>query len=235
MKIRLDYDVMTVKLVHEFYHPESVQAWAEGGIHALDNGNYLVGYGVVPVLQNSRTRGDVAMEVQTRPWYVASGRGTDLYRVYKFDWVAQPPWKPVMVEIGQILYISWNGATEVESWALYGGSSPNTMHHLLTFPKTGFETGVRPSNSSSFYQAVALNKDGNELDSTQVLEMYRLSSPTLLHIPEQYLTVMRLFPFVWAALMIIAMALTSSTLCIRLAKRLGGKRIQTKEDMGGES
>ncbi|KAB8300821.1 hypothetical protein EYC80_002749 [Monilinia laxa] len=235
MKIRLDYDAMTVKLVREFYHPKSVQAWAEGGIHALDNGNFLVGYGVVPSFAEFTDTGDVAMEVQTRPWYVASGRGTDLYRVYKFDWVAQPPWKPVMVEVGQILYISWNGATEVESWALYGGSSPNTMHHLLTFPKTGFETGVRPSNSSSFYQAVALNKDGNELDSTEVLEMYRLSSPTLLHIPEHYLAAMRLFPFVWAALTMIAMILASSTLCIRLAKRLGSKGIEAEEDIGGES
>lgn len=45
---------MTVKLVHQFYHPKSVRAWAEGGIHALDNGNYLIGYGVVLALQNLR-------------------------------------------------------------------------------------------------------------------------------------------------------------------------------------
>lgn len=118
MKIKLNYHNMTVKLVHQFYHPKSVQAWAEGGIHALDNGNFLVGYGVVPSFVEFTETGEIAMEIQTRPWYVASGRGTDLYRVYKFDWVAQPSWKPVMVEFRQILYISWNGATEVNSWAL---------------------------------------------------------------------------------------------------------------------
>ncbi|KAF7931179.1 uncharacterized protein EAE97_009388 [Botrytis byssoidea] len=235
MKIKLNYHNMTVKLVHQFYHPKSVQAWAEGGIHALDNGNFLVGYGVVPSFVEFTETGEVAMEIQTRPWYVASGRGTDLYRVYKFDWVAQPSWKPVMVEVGQILYISWNGATQVESWALYGGSSPTTMHHLLTMPKTGFETGVRPSNSSAFYQAIALDKDGNELDSTEILEMYRLSSPTILRIPEEYLTAMRFFPFIWAAVMLISMALSHSTLWIKLRKRMRGRDNDVGEGMEKES
>ncbi|TGO57916.1 hypothetical protein BOTNAR_0191g00120 [Botryotinia narcissicola] len=235
MKIKLNYHNMTVKLVHQFYHPKSVQAWAEGGIHALDNGNFLVGYGVVPSFAEFTETGEVAMEIQTRPWYVASGRGTDLYRVYKFDWVAQPSWKPVMVEVGQILYISWNGATEVESWALYGGSSPTTMHHLLTMPKTGFETGVRPSNSSAFYQAIALDKDGNELDSTEILEMYRLSSPTVLRIPEEYLTAMRFFPFIWAAVMLISMALAHSSLWIKLRKRMRGRDNDVGEGIEKES
>ncbi|TGO63907.1 hypothetical protein BCON_0010g00730 [Botryotinia convoluta] len=235
MKIKLNYHNMTVKLVHQFYHPKSVQAWAEGGIHALDNGNFLVGYGVVPSFAEFTETGEIAMEIQTRPWYVASGRGTDLYRVYKFDWVAQPSWKPVMVEVGQILYISWNGATEVDSWALYGGSSPTTMHHLLTMPKTGFETGVRPSNSSAFYQAIAWDKDGNELDSTEILEMYRLSSPTLLHIPEEYLTAMRVFPFIWAAIMLISMALARSSLWIKLRKRMGSRDNKVGEGMEKES
>ncbi|EMR89762.1 hypothetical protein ACHAP3_001853 [Botrytis cinerea] len=235
MKIKLNYHNMTVKLVHQFYHPKSVQAWAEGGIHALDNGNFLVGYGVVPSFVEFTETGEIAMEIQTRPWYVASGRGTDLYRVYKFDWVAQPSWKPVMVEVRQILYISWNGATEVDSWALYGGSSPTTMHHLLTMPKTGFETGVRPSNSSAFYQAIALDKDGNELDSTEILEMYRLSSPTLLRIPEEYLTAMRVFPFMWAAIMLISMALARSSLCIKLRKRIGGRGNEVGEGVEKES
>ncbi|KAJ8062126.1 hypothetical protein OCU04_008686 [Sclerotinia nivalis] len=62
--------------------------------------------------------GEVAMEIQTRPWYVAFGQGTDLYRVYKFNWDAQPSWKPVMDEVGQVLYINWNGAAEVDTWAL---------------------------------------------------------------------------------------------------------------------
>ncbi|ESZ90895.1 hypothetical protein SBOR_8736 [Sclerotinia borealis F-4128] len=235
MKIKLDYHAMTVKLVHEFYHPKSVQAWAEGGIHALENGNFLVGYGVVPSFAEFTDTGEVAMEVQTRPWYVSSGRGTDLYRVYKFDWVAQPSWKPVMVEVEQILYISWNGATEVDSWALQGGSSPTTMHHLLTMPKIGFETGVRPSNSSAFYQAIALDKDGNELDYTEILEMYRLSSPTLLHISESYMTAIKVFPFMWAAVIIISVALARLSLWVRLKKRFGGKEDEVEEGMCEES
>lgn len=84
----------------------------------MDKGNFLVVHGVVPSSTEFADTGEVAIEVQTRPWYLASGRRTDFYCVYKFDWVAQPPWKPIMVEVGQTLHISWNGATEVGSWAL---------------------------------------------------------------------------------------------------------------------
>ena len=40
---------------------------------------------------------------------------------------------------GQVsLWMSWNGATEVEAWATYGGNQ--TVEYLTTVPKTGFET-----------------------------------------------------------------------------------------------
>lgn len=65
--------------------------------------------------------------------------------------------------------------------------------------------------------------------------MYRLSSPTLLRIPEEYLTAMRVFPFMWAAIMLISMALARSSLCIKLRKRIGGRGNEVGEGVEKES
>ncbi|KAF7855348.1 hypothetical protein EAF04_010092 [Stromatinia cepivora] len=138
--------------------------------------------------------GEVAVQIQTRPWHVASGRVTDLYPVYKFDWVAQPSWKTVMVEVEQVLYISWNGAAEVDPWPLEVLRPPRIILSLCQ--KSDLKPECDHLIPSHFYQAIALDKDGNELDSPEILEMHRLSSPTLLHIPGEYLTAMKISPFI---------------------------------------
>ncbi|PQE26717.1 arylsulfotransferase protein [Rutstroemia sp. NJR-2017a BVV2] len=217
LRLKIDTATMTVRVLNEFYHPKSVQAWAEGGIQALEGGNFMVGFGVVPTFMEYTETGEVAMEVQTRPWSVTSGRGTDLYRVYKFDWEAQPPWKPSLVEVKQSLYVSWNGATEVEKWALYGGTSPDNLKRLGVYAKMGFETAIRPFNSSNFYQVAALDGNGKTLDASEILEMYQLPCPVKFDIKDPVLVGIRAFPFAWAAVMIIYMATTNGY--IRLPRR----------------
>jgi hypothetical protein len=123
MRIALDYDAMEVRLVSEFYHPQSVQAWAQGGYHLLPNGNALIGWGVVPAMTEFDEAGNVVMDVQIRPWNTTSSGGGPLYRVYKFDWVGQPLWGPSCAFVNGTVYVSWNGATEVASWSLVSDAS----------------------------------------------------------------------------------------------------------------
>lgn len=118
MRIALDYDAMEVRLVSEFYHPQSVQAWAQGGYHLLPNGNAIIGWGVVPAMTEFDEAGNVLMDIQIRPWNTTASGGGPLYRVYKFDWVGQPLWEPSCAFENGTVYVSWNGATEVASWSL---------------------------------------------------------------------------------------------------------------------
>lgn len=118
LRIALDYDAMEVRLVSQFYHPQSVQAWAQGGYHLLPNGNAIIGWGVVPAMTEFDEAGNVVMDIQIRPWNTTAAGGGPLYRVYKFDWVGQPHWEPSCAFIGGTVYVSWNGATEVVSWSL---------------------------------------------------------------------------------------------------------------------
>ena len=127
MRVALDYENMEVRLVSEFYHPASVQAWAQGGYHLLPNGNAMIGWGVVPAMTEFDPEGNVIMDVQLRPWNTTEGGGGPLYRVYKFDWVAQPLTQPSCAYVDGTVYVSWNGATEVHSWALVSDGICNPL------------------------------------------------------------------------------------------------------------
>ncbi|KAK5633261.1 hypothetical protein RRF57_008975 [Xylaria bambusicola] len=170
MRIALDYDAMEVRLVSEFYHPQSVQAWAQGGYHLLPNGNAMIGWGVVPAMTEFDADGNVVMDVQLRPWNTTEKGGGPLYRVYKFDWVAQPLTQPSCAFVDGTVYVSWNGATEVRTWALYGGKSHLTMEMLTRVEKNGFETSIRPSEEVSFVRVDALDANGTVIGSSNVVD-----------------------------------------------------------------
>ncbi|KAI7352292.1 hypothetical protein KC336_g22452, partial [Hortaea werneckii] len=97
------------------------------------------------------------------------------YRAFKQEWIGCPRTRPdVVVERhphqqhqqrshqsaweegpgeGVTVYVSWNGATEVEAWEIYGGGGSYGGHsshaqdatklsHLATIPKRGFESSA---------------------------------------------------------------------------------------------
>ncbi|KAI0096265.1 Arylsulfotransferase-domain-containing protein [Nemania sp. FL0031] len=170
VRVALDYEAMEVRLVSEFYHPQSVQAWAQGGYHLLPNGNALIGWGVVPAMTEFDAAGNVVMDIQIRPWNTTAGGGGPLYRVYKFDWIGQPLWQPSCAFADGTTYVSWNGATEVASWSLYGGSSPLSMDQLSKVTKAGFETGIPTPDNIAFVRVDALDADGNVIGSSNVVD-----------------------------------------------------------------
>ncbi|KAI0155096.1 Arylsulfotransferase-domain-containing protein [Xylariaceae sp. FL1272] len=170
LRIRLDYDAMTVKVVSEFYHPVSVQAWAQGGYHLLPNGHSVLGWGVVPAFTEFDADGNVVMDVQVRPWNTTEGGGGPLYRVYKFDWVGQPLWQPSAAFVDGTAYISWNGATEVKQWVLYGGDTPLTLTNQTVVDKRGFETSIKPPSEQAFIRIDALNEAGEMIGSSNVVD-----------------------------------------------------------------
>ena len=54
-----------------------------------------------------------------------------------------------------MVYVSWNGATEVESWEVYGGKTINTLTCLRTVSKEGFETAIKLEQSVKYVQVKA--------------------------------------------------------------------------------
>jgi hypothetical protein len=91
------------------------------------------------------------------------------YRTYVLPWAGQPTEPPRLavassggVSAGSTVYASWNGATEVASWRVLAGSSPNALATVAAAPKNGFETAIAtPASVSGHYVTVqALNSAG---------------------------------------------------------------------------
>lgn len=129
------------------------------------------------------------------------------YRAFKQEWIGCPRTRPdVVVERhqqhqqvsressceggtcgGVTVYVSWNGATEVDAWEIYGGYGGHSSNardgteltHLATIPKRGFESSawiektvdrvqVKPVMKKRRRQQRGQNDDRREKDSKEV-------------------------------------------------------------------
>ena len=98
------------------------------------------------------------------------------YRVFKVsNWTGRPTDPPDAAVEGDTVYVSWNGATEVETWTLYGGSDEDfgTLLNMQNATKDGFETQIAMNSSSlpQFVSVVALDTSGNTLGRTGVYKV----------------------------------------------------------------
>lgn len=147
---------------------------AQGSFSEMQNGNYFTGNGWIPVLEEFSPNGTTVATYQfgnatLRPGggYFSGGRGTLSYRGFKRRWVGCPKnLKPQIVAeyIGAMdapkgtrVYISWNGATEVKEWELWGGIA--SVSHIQNVEKKGFETVVEIADVQ-FVKAKAVLREG---------------------------------------------------------------------------
>ena len=74
------------------------------------------------------------------------------YRGYRAPWIGTPNTKPDVVACREensraggettAVYVSWNGATDVQAWKISAGQEEGKMRVVKTAPKNGFETRV---------------------------------------------------------------------------------------------
>lgn len=149
-----------------------------GSMRVLSNGNTLVGWGKTGCLTE--------YDRYTKPVFEAclldQGRPA-LYRVHKsHKWVGHPSGKPSIFSYSKsrettAVYVSWNGATEIHSWRVFGreaGRAPDDIwEEILVRPKSGFETllGPLPQFLHSVY-AEALDFEGHVLGVTDAMETF---------------------------------------------------------------
>ena len=117
LHIRMDHEAKTAEVVRSYWHPQSLQARAEGSAEKQPNGNLLVGWGKAPAFTEYSADGQVLLDVQTGPWSADNGEA-HVYRIYSGDWKGSPTWDPEIVMHEGDIYVSWNGATEQAYWVL---------------------------------------------------------------------------------------------------------------------
>lgn len=172
MIVHIDHVEKTARLLKEYATPDKRLSHSQGNMQVLDGrtgvdnqyfGNVVLGWGNWAFWSESTA--DTAETI----WYgKIAETGTMNYRAMKFNWTGKPLTKPAIwtfsktgasgdwdkgeeeKEGGLSWFISWNGATEVTTWRLFGSdeSRNGPWTKVDEIPKRGFETIYR---EPSFY------------------------------------------------------------------------------------
>jgi hypothetical protein len=125
-----------------------------GNIQQLPGGNVSIGWGSQPFFSEYSSKGNLLLDaVWPKP---------DLnYRTYVQRWTATPFFPPsgaVRASRGKAtIYASWDGATQVASWRVLGGSSANKLKSVASKNRSGFETVIPLTSSFKVYKVQALD------------------------------------------------------------------------------
>src|SRR5215210_1939580 len=166
--VELDMDGMNATLVREFTHPNKLISTSQGNVQVLPNANLFVGWGSAPYFSEFSHEGELLFDAQL----LGDGQS---YRAFRFPWSGHPSDKPaVAVEQGPddkvTLYVSWNGATEVESWQVLAGPDPGQLDPVGTAPRRGFETTVAVRTAEPYVAVRARSASGQVLGTSKAVK-----------------------------------------------------------------
>ncbi len=175
IELALNSATRTATLVRSYEHQNPLVAGSQGNVQALPGGDWMVGWGQAGYLSEVTPSGQVLFNAHLPPDW-------ESYRTFALPWAGQPSEPPALAVASNpptaaggaggksfgtggspaTVYASWNGATEVASWRVLAGSSPNALAPVAAAPKNGFQTAIAtPASVSGHYVAVqALNSAG---------------------------------------------------------------------------
>ncbi|KAK0765857.1 hypothetical protein N5P37_001797 [Trichoderma harzianum] len=191
LRIAVNQVLRTARVVSEFFHPENIDSGAMGGYQTLDSGNIMTGWGYYPGFVEYTSDGTPVMDFQRGAIGGEPLPDMFAYRVNKGDWKGNPSWPPSVAAdapnnstLNATVYVSWNGATEVASWAIFASndhSSINSHTNLIAeSPRDGFETAISLSSQNTtrrYVGAAAVSSSGDVLGSTIVIDLQNGGKP----------------------------------------------------------
>lgn len=180
VEYQLDENNHTATLVWQYRNPLDTLGAYMGDVQRLPNGNTLIGWGSgngdylnLPSFANLtevKPDGSKALELSLPQQYVS-------YRAFRFVWHGYPTWTPSLVvhgdAISSTLYYSWNGATDISKYHIYGGKWNDRFATQLldTQTKTGFEDTTTISElleQYCYFRVVPVDTSDQETTSSGV-------------------------------------------------------------------
>jgi hypothetical protein len=159
--VRLDLQRMRATLERAYKHrPNRVVAKFMGSGQVLPDGGVVAGWGSEPFVTEFAPNGSIRFEA-------LMPKGGQNYRAFRFPWKGAPSVPPRVKagvsKLGRGIFVSWNGATEVASWALRYGPSAGEIHDGRLVPRSGFETYLGRLGGERWAEVVALDANGKVL------------------------------------------------------------------------
>lgn len=176
--IAIDEQNMQASLEKHYDHPyrDKGRAWAprRGNVQLLSGGNVFVGWSERAIQSEHTADGQLIWEAVLQVDWLGS------YRNYKFEGFVGAPRDPPdavarVQDVGgktiTLVHVSWNGATEVETWNLYRTSPDGQATRVLvdSKPRAGFETALEYAGYASFLVVEAIDKQGTVIGRTHVV------------------------------------------------------------------
>ncbi len=185
IEYKVDEGSKTATVVWSFSHSPQVFATFMGNTERLPSGNTFLSWGA-PFTRsgyNFFSMTEVTPQNQTIFDFVFDQPYVS-YRAFLTPWHGYPDTPPALVvksdATGLTLGYSWNGATEVASYRLYGGSSPQSLTLVDQKVKTDFETQSHLADlpsSECYFQVAALNSSGSEMARSNVVTSDGVNCP----------------------------------------------------------
>jgi Arylsulfotransferase (ASST) len=156
----------TATLEKSFVHPARLLAPNQGSVQLMPDGGAWVGWGARPYFSRFSADGDLLIDGRF-PTNVQS------YRAFSADFAGQPTDRPaVAIEDdpvgGKIVYVSWNGSTEVAAWEVLSGPAGRLTPVALA-DWADFETAISVNSTGPHFQVIALGRSGQKIGSSEVL------------------------------------------------------------------
>ncbi|HEY4825832.1 MAG TPA: arylsulfotransferase family protein [Solirubrobacteraceae bacterium] len=167
LELRLNLASRTATVLSQLDLSPPVLSSFEGNEQEMPGGDDFVGWGEAPYFTQYGPKGNLIFE----------GRFVDAnitYRAYRFSWNGTPATPPAVATSrhgGKMtVYVSWNGATNVASWRVFAGSTPEAMPAVASAQKRGFETAIT-ARAHSYVYVQALDAKGHVLSRTAVQQV----------------------------------------------------------------
>lgn len=179
LEYKVDEANNTATQVWSFAHTPPVFATFMGSAQRLADGNTFVDWGAAitakgffyDTLTEVGPGGKILFDLAFDAPYVS-------YRAFRFPWHGFPDTLPALAAKldanGITLGYSWNGATEVAAYRVFGGNSPQSLSLIEQRVKTDFETQSHLalaglSQNECYFQVAALDQGGSEMARSKII------------------------------------------------------------------
>jgi Arylsulfotransferase (ASST) len=178
VRIALDFKTHRASLASAYTHPNPpLLATSQGNMQTLTNGNAVVGYGGVPEISEYAKDRALLFDAHL-PFEMI------FYRAFRFPWSGRPLSRPTLAaslnNVGEtVVHMSWNGATNVDSWRVLDGKHSGSLVTLTAIPATGFESSATLLENYTYVVVQALDSAGHVLGTSarETVKSYATSVP----------------------------------------------------------
>jgi hypothetical protein len=159
--LKIDEAKRVASILKTYVHPRKISAPYEGNLQLLGDGGAFVGWGGVRRVTEFSPAGKVRFELKL-PY-------GDTYRGYRLPWTGHPGGRPAVAVVGDRVYASWNGKTDVASWEVLSGPDADHLTKIAGHDWAGLETAIQLETPPPAVAVRALDAQGRVLGSSETV------------------------------------------------------------------